>query len=200
MQFETNIKELKINVTFENKKTLKNLYLKVLDDENIHIKAGKYFTALDAKVFIEKKENWIYDKLVNQTKIKLKDDEFLYFGKIQKKELYNLNDEKSLDKFYKSQANEYINFLVDKFSKIMELFPSNVSFRKNKRTWGSCNFKNELKFNFLLIKYPLEIIEYVVIHELSHIKHKNHSKDFWSLVKIYCPDYKQREKFFKTFL
>ena len=200
MQFKTNIKELKINVTFENKKTMKNLYLKVIDDENIHIKAGKYFTALDAKNFIEKKEDWIYKKLINLNQIKLEDDEFLYFGKVCKKELYALSDEKSCDKFYKSQANEYINFLVEKFSKKMQLFPGKTTFRKNKRTWGSCSFKNELKFNFLLIKYPLEIIEYVVIHELAHIKHKNHSKDFWNLVFEYCPDYKQREKYFKSFL
>ena len=53
MQFKTSVKELEINVTFENKKTIKNLYLKVIDDENIHIKAGKYFTPLDSKRFIE---------------------------------------------------------------------------------------------------------------------------------------------------
>ncbi len=200
MQFKTSVKELEINVTFENKKTIKNLYLKVIDDENIHIKAGKYFTPLDAKSFIEKKEDWIYKKLKNLNQIKLQDDEFLYFGKTCKKELYGLYDEKSCDKFYKFQANEYINFLVEKFSKKMQLFPTKVSFRKNKRTWGSCNFKNELKFNYLLMKYPLEIVEYVVIHELAHIKHKNHSRDFWNLVCEYCPDYKQREKLFKTFL
>ena len=200
MEFKTNIKEKSVNVFFENKKNLKNLYLKVIDDENIHIKAGKYFTVYDAKVFLEKKENWIYKKLDELQKISLQDDEFLYFGKVEKKEIYNLNDEKSLDKFYKTKAIEYINFLVEKFSNIMELHPTKVSFRKNKRTWGSCNFKNELKFNFLLMKYPFEIIEYVVIHELAHIQHKNHSKDFWAIVRRYCPDYKDREKYFKTFL
>ena len=200
MEFETIVKDLKINVKFEKQKRMKNLYIRVIDKENIHIKAGQYFDVMDAKIFIDKKQEWIYTKLNELEKITLKDDEFMYFGKIEKKDIYKLHDEDSVNKFYKEKAADYINFLVDKFSKKMQLYPTKVSFRKNKRTWGTCNFKNELRFNFLLMKYPLEIIEYVVIHELAHIKHKNHSKDFWGLVEIYCKDYKSREKLFKTFL
>ncbi len=82
----------------------------------------------------------------------------------------------------------------------MQLFPTSIKYRKNKRTWGSCNFKNGLNFNTLLVKFPLEVIEYVVIHELAHIKYKNHSKDFWNLVYKYCSDYKKREETLKSFL
>jgi predicted metal-dependent hydrolase len=200
LEFETIVKDLKINVKFEKQKRMKNLYIRVIDKENIHIKAGQYFDVMDAKIFIDKKQEWIYTKLNELEKITIEDDEFMYFGKIEKKDIYKLYDEDSVNKFYKEKAGDYINFLVDKFSKKMQLYPTKVSFRKNKRTWGTCNFKNELRFNFLLMKYPLEIIEYVVIHELAHIKHKNHSKDFWGLVEIYCKDYKRREKLFKTFL
>ena len=200
MEFETIVKDLKINVKFEKQKRMKNLYIRVIDKENIHIKAGQYFDVMDAKIFIEKKQEWIYTKLNELEKITIEDDEFMYFGKIEKKDIYKLHDEDSVNKFYKKKAAEYIDFLVDKFSKKMQLYPTKVSFRKNKRTWGTCNSKNELRFNFLLMKYPLEITEYVVIHELAHIKHKNHSKDFWGLVEIYCKDFKSREKLFKTFL
>ena len=200
LNFETKIKDLNVTVKFETRKRMKNLYIRVIDNENIHIKAGSYFNSIDAKIFLDKKEDWIYNKLLELKKVSLLKDEFLYFGKVEKKELYDLEDEKSVDEFYRKQANEYITFLVDKHSKIMNLFPTKVSFRKNKRTWGSCNFKNEIRFNFLLMKYPIQIIEYVVIHELAHIVHKNHSKDFWNLVETYCSDYKDREKLFKTFL
>lgn len=200
LNFETKIKDLNVTVKFETRKRMKNLYIRVIDNENIHIKAGSYFNSIDAKIFLDKKEDWIYNKLIELKKVALLKDEFLYFGKVEKKELYDLEDEKSVDEFYRKQANEYITFLVDKHSKIMNLFPTKVSFRKNKRTWGSCNFKNEIRFNFLLMKYPIQIIEYVVIHELAHIVHKNHSKDFWNLVETYCSDYKDREKLFKTFL
>ncbi|PWE24704.1 M48 metallopeptidase family protein, partial [Aliarcobacter skirrowii] len=90
--------------------------------------------------------------------------------------------------------------LVEKYSNLMQLYPTKISYRKNRRTWGSCNFKNELNFNILLAKYPIFIIEYIVIHELAHIKHKNHSKDFYFLVEKFSPNYKKIEEFFKTLL
>ena len=82
----------------------------------------------------------------------------------------------------------------------MQLYPNKISYRKNKRTWGSCNYKNELNFNILLMRYPIYIMEYIVIHELAHIKYKNHSKDFWILVEKFCPNYKDIEKTFKSLL
>ena len=87
---------------------------------------------------------------------------------------------------------------LEEYSKKMNLIPTSISYRKNKRTWGSCNYKNGLNFNILLMKFPIELMEYVIIHELAHIKHKNHSKSFWDLVEVYCPDYK-KEKYLRIF-
>ena len=50
------------------------------------------------------------------------------------------------------------------------------------------------------MKFPIEVMKYVIVHELAHIKHKNHSRDFWSLVAVYCPNYKEIERNFKNFL
>ena len=105
-----------------------------------------------------------------------------------------------MDNFYKNEIQKYIPNLVDEYSKKMNLFPTKISYRKNKRTWGSCNYKNELNFNILLMRYPLYIMEYIVIHELAHIKHKNHSKKFWDLVEEFSLNYKQIEKEFKSLL
>lgn len=124
------------------------------------------------------------------------DENEFYFLGVKHKNLDNRN----LDFFYKNEAKKIIPPIVEKFSNIMQLFPTSIKFRKNKRTWGSCNYKDDLNFNILLVKFPFEVIEYVVIHELAHIKHKNHSKFFWSLVYKYCPDYKKREKLLKSFL
>ena len=63
-----------------------------------------------------------------------------------------------------------------------------------KSKWGSCSVKNSLIFNYYLAKLPEDIIEYVVVHELAHIKHKNHQKEFWDLVSKFIPDYKERIK------
>lgn len=60
-----------------------------------------------------------------------------------------------------------------------------------KSAWGICYSNKNLSFNSLLFTMPMEIIEYVIIHELCHLKHLNHSKEFWALVEEHCPNYKK---------
>jgi predicted metal-dependent hydrolase len=81
----------------------------------------------------------------------------------------------------------------------MEVQPEHISFRKAEKRWGSCSPTNRISFNYHLMKISTSLIEYVVIHELCHIKHKNHSKEFWSEVKKFLPDYKDKEKQIKGF-
>lgn len=94
------------------------------------------------------------------------------------------------DKFYLQKSNEHIAKEVEKWSKIMGLFPATVKYRKTKRQWGSCSGTNHLSFNTMLMKLPPIVIEYVIIHELAHIRYKHHQKDFWELVENYCPNHK----------
>ena len=197
MTFQINMDSLSLNVELLNKKRMKHCYLRVTSKNSIQIKANTYFTKFDALNLIEKKKDWILEGLKKLEKNSLNDDEFLYFGKVQKKSDYNVKD---LDTYYKNLSKEYIPYLVDKHSKKMKLYPTSIKYRKNKNTWGSCNHKNGLNFNTQLCKFPIEVMEYVVIHELAHIKHKNHSKKFWDLVGFYCPDYKRRETLLKSFL
>ena len=98
-----------------------------------------------------------------------------------------------IDRFYKQKAIENITPLVAKWSKEMGLTPTHVGYRKAKTRWGSCSSQDRISFNYYLMKMSSFCIEYVVVHELAHIVHKNHSKDFWGLVKSYLGDYKDRE-------
>lgn len=82
----------------------------------------------------------------------------------------------------------------------MDEKPAAIKFRKAKRRWGSCNMKNELSFNTSLVQLPIECIEYIIVHELSHIKHKHHKRDFWLHVKKFMPSYKSCEKTIKDYL
>lgn len=95
-----------------------------------------------------------------------------------------------IDLFYKREAQKYIPFHVDLWAEKMSLVPSSLRFRKTKRQWGSCSGKNTLSFNTMMMKLPLNVIEYIIIHELAHIRHKHHQKDFWQLVENYLPDYR----------
>ena len=197
MNFKIELNNFLVDVELQNKKNIKHCYLRVLSDNLIQIKANRYFTILDAKDLIYRKKDWLIENIQKQNSKKLNESEFLYFGE---KKLLSDFLIKDLDKFYKEEIQKIIPFLVEKYSNLMQLYPTKISYRKNRRTWGSCNFKNELNFNILLAKYPIFIIEYIVIHELAHIKHKNHSKDFYFLVEKFSPNYKKIEKFFKTLL
>lgn len=72
-----------------------------------------------------------------------------------------------------------------------------IAIKDNKSNWGSCSSKKNLNFNWKLIFAPLDIIDYVVVHEICHLKEQNHSKDFWDLVAKEFPDYKEKEKWLK---
>ncbi len=196
MEFVHNLDSLVVTVKLENKKHIKHCYLRVVNNE-VQIRANIYFSLEDAYELLNRKKNWIIKSLEQSNKNSLNDDEFLYFGEVKKISDFKI---KNIDTFYKNEIKTIIPPLIEKYSKMMKLFPNSINYRKNKRTWGSCNYKNDLKFNTQLCKFPVFIAEYVVIHELAHIKHKNHSKKFWDLVNEFCPDYKQREKLFKTLL
>ncbi|QKF58989.1 M48 family metallopeptidase [Aliarcobacter lanthieri] len=197
MDFEIEINNTIVKVELENRNNIKHCYLRILKQNLIQIKANRYFTLNDAKILVQNRKKWLEENLQKVKEKSLSEDEFLLFGKKEKIDNFNI---KNLDIFYKNEIQKHIPSLVEKYSNIMQLYPTKISYRKNKRTWGSCNYKNELNFNILLMKYPLFIAEYIVVHELAHIKHKNHSRDFWNLVEKYSPNYKEIEKIFKTLL
>ena len=197
MSFQIELNEKQVTVKLVNKKNVKHCYIRVLKDDLIEIKSNIYFSLYDAKILVEKRKNWLENAIKKVSKNALLEDEFLYLGEVKKLQDFNI---KNLDKFYKNEIEKILPNIVETFSKKMDLYPTSISYRKNKRTWGSCNYKNGLNFNILLMKFPIELMEYVIVHELAHIKHKNHSKKFWDLVEEFCPDYKQREKIFKSFL
>ena len=195
MEFNTQINNRMVTVKVLKKRGMKHTYLRLKSSEMIHISTNFYFTKEDAENLIKEKENWLEKNLSRLSQNILEEDDFLFLGQKHKN-----FDNRDLDKFYKEEAKRIIPPLVNKYAEIMNLYPTDIKFRKNKRTWGSCNYKNGLNFNTNLVKFPLEIVEYVVIHELAHIKEKNHSRKFWRVVEMYCGDYKERIKLFKTFL
>lgn len=100
-------------------------------------------------------------------------------------------------KAYKKQAREKITEYVDYYGRKMGVSYGRIAIREQKTCWGSCSSKKNLNFNWKLILMPPEIMEYVVVHELSHLFEMNHSKKFWKIVETYLPDYKVRRKWLK---
>ena len=94
-------------------------------------------------------------------------------------------------------ARQVIPPKVAHFAKLMGVKPASVKVTSAQSRFGSCSGQNGLCFSYILMRYPDAAIDYVVVHELAHIKHHNHSKSFWTLVGKYLPDYKEREKLLK---
>lgn len=92
--------------------------------------------------------------------------------------------------FYKREAVKHLSARVQFLSAQTGLRPSSVRFREQTSRWGSCSSKAAINLNWRLIVYRPEIIDYVILHELCHIQHMNHSRQFWSLVEKHQPDYK----------
>ena len=83
------------------------------------------------------------------------------------------------------------------WAKIMGVTPTGVRITRAKKRFGSCSPENRIAYSYRLMAYPEEAIDYVVVHELSHIRHKNHSPDFYAFVARFLPDHKAREAILK---
>ncbi len=104
-----------------------------------------------------------------------------------------------LQDYYKTHAPEYILPRVERWAAIMDLHPTHVTFRRARSRWGSCSPRNTLSLNTFLMMLPDNLIDYVIVHELAHIRHKNHSKDFWDLVEQYQPAWKEHRKSIRNY-
>lgn len=103
----------------------------------------------------------------------------------------------ALESWMKQQARQYATTLIERHAPTFDLQPRSLRIKTQKSRWGSCGPKNDINLNWLLILAPPSIIEYVVVHELCHIRHKNHSKDFWQLVAAHLPDYLHHREWLK---
>jgi len=144
------------------RKNIKHIYLRIKNDK-VEVSCNNFISKDFIKEFVLKH----YEKIKKQIRTRKDKD------------------------FYKQNAPKIILPIVKKYSKLMGLFPSKISFRFKISNWGSCTSKNHIIFNYYLIDEDKEFIEYVVVHELAHIKFKHHKKEFWELVERFFPNYKK---------
>lgn len=83
---------------------------------------------------------------------------------------------------------------VNHFCKVMDVTVGRITIRNQKTRWGSCSSKGNVNFNYQLYYMPRELMDYVIIHELSHRRHMNHSAEFWQEVEKYCKTYRECRK------
>ncbi len=103
----------------------------------------------------------------------------------------------TLIKWYKDEAKNKISERCEWMSKVTGYKPASVKISNAQRRWGSCGPRGDLNFSWHLIMSPMEIIDYVIVHELVHLEVKNHSKYFWNKVRAIMPDYNDRRHWLK---
>ena len=102
-----------------------------------------------------------------------------------------------LHNWYRSRALEHLQEKANRYAQQIGVTPAGVSVRNFKSRWGSCDKKGEVVFNWNIIKAPHAIADYVVVHELCHLIHPNHSKDFWQLVGRHDANYSEHRQWLK---
>ncbi len=194
------------------KKRNKNTYIKIKDDLTIYVTTNYLATKYYVKNILDNEKDFLRKSLNKVKKHAEMDSEFYYLGqkydiillpfqimKIEDGKIY-VQDLKALDKWLK---NETINIFSERLTYNYNLFNEKIPFpklkiRKMKTRWGVCNKRdNSITLNSNLIKYSLKEIDYVIVHELSHFVHFDHSKEFWKTVATYMPLYKESVKVLK---
>ena len=201
-------------IEIERKKTNKNTYIRIKKDMTIQVTTN-YFTSDKAITkLIEENTNRI-KKMIKSQEIKNENNTgFFYLGKkydivyveycdisLGENKVF-LNKKIDIDKWYKKQAKvifkDHLDQIYHRFSRRIP-YPD-LKIRKMTTRWGVCNVKSKtITLNLELIKRDVKYLDYVIVHELSHLIHANHSSKFWDLVAENMPDYKKYRKEMKDF-
>ena len=178
-----NAKNINMNVQIIKSKR-KTLSIQVIDSNTIKVRAPYRMTKKEIQGYIDKNEAWIRDKLEKAKADEAVTENIRGLSELELEELAR-------------KACEVIPRRVEHYAPIVGVTYGKITIRNQKTRWGSCSSKGNLNFNVALMRVPLEILDYVVVHELCHRIYLNHSKDFWNEVGKVLPDYKERERWLK---
>lgn len=109
------------------------------------------------------------------------------------------NPLQSLISFYKTLANEVVIERAKRFANSINIKGAMFKLSSAKTSWGTCNSSGTIRLGWRLVLLDASLIDYVILHELCHLREHNHSKNFWKLVEVYMPDYKARRQKLKEF-
>jgi len=180
------LKDKKVNLIINKKFSKNGLTLKIDKDLNLLVNCNFFMNQKYIYEFIDKNQ----DKILRMLNQKEEENEYYFLGKkYEKIDNYDLFLKKNTKKYTEEMIEDIVNNFTYKLPKF------SIRYRKMTTRWGVCNSKLKvITLNTLLIKKNLKYLNYVIVHELSHFIHQNHSKEFWKVVEENCKDYKQIRK------
>ena len=156
----------------------KTLSLEITKDAELLVRAPSRLPVPRIEEFINKNEKWIEEHLARAKKRIFEHPEP---NEVQRREYINA-------------AKEYIPNRIAYYAPLLGVMPAGITITSAKTRFGSCSAKNRLSFSWRVMQYPAELVDYVVVHELAHIKHHDHGRDFYALIESVMPDHKERRK------
>jgi predicted metal-dependent hydrolase len=214
------MEEVKIDKIIRTRR--RTIALIVSADATVIVRAPMRVSSEYIEKLVFQKRVWIAKRkkqvLENGGLVKAKNfvdgEDFLYLGEVYKLKInschnieladylyfpeeYSGDSRAKMIEWYKQKAKEKIIERVNFYSDISGWKYKSISITNAKKRWGSCGPTGSLNFSWRLIMAPLDVIDYVVVHELAHIPEKNHSSRFWDKVRVVLPGYKNRKKWLR---
>lgn len=212
---------MELNYNIQRSSNRKTISLTMAPSGKLEVLAPRDVKDETIERLVQKKKFWIYknrkeliDKKTAFEKEYVSGESFLYLGKkfrldvaqcehkelIFKQSKFILNKKEQekaetfFEKWYKQKAKEKLIPRVEKFAKQMGVNPKEIKILSMSKRWGSCTVEGNIILNYHLIKAPLYVVDYVIVHELAHLIEHNHSDNFWKIVKTQMGDFsKQKE-------
>lgn len=205
----------------------KSITLSIDNEFNVIVKAPMYVSKKAIDEVVTNQEQWIQEAIAKKQQLIennwLRKKKILYLGEyrnicmiygingenkveyqngkfyISVKDLEELTIRKQMYQFIQTKATLLLTELTDKYCVLLGCEYKKISVRNQKTRWGSCSNKGHLSYNIKIMCAPLDKIEYIVLHEVMHLKHFNHSMFFWQAIEEVMPDYKERKLYFKEY-
>jgi predicted metal-dependent hydrolase len=202
-------------------KNVKNVGIRVSHDQRVRIVAPRWLPEHHLETILKRRKDWIQKHLhrmrTRKQPVPLSENQILFQGNIYRLEQHTLiNRSIEIDEerliiragdflreknyqlaWYKSEARKYFERNVQEIAARNGFRYNKIFIRSQKTRWGSCSKRNNLSFNWKLIKSPVFVIEYLILHELVHTVFMNHSKQYWHKVHSLCPQYKIASQWLK---
>lgn len=150
---------------------------------NVIVRAPSFVTVSQIQSFLRQKDAWILTH---------------YQTQLQSTPVSSSYENPSLVRRYRKAATEYIPKRVDYYLTLTGGHYERITIREQKTRWGSCSSNGTLSFNWRLMLAPPRVLDYVIVHELCHLTHMNHSKAFWDAVEKVMPDYREYRLWLKN--
>ena len=159
----------------------KTLAIEITRDARLVVRAPLHCSQARIQQFLAEKQDWIT----------------LHLQKMQQRKAAHPDPTPEEEAFLRQKARQLLPPLVERYAAQMGVQPTGITITGARTRFGSCSPKNRLSFSFRLMTYPMDAIEYVVVHELAHIVHKNHSAAFYARIEQILPDWRARNNLLK---